>query len=202
MATVKTKPKTTATKLKAGKKKKVNKWLLVAGVASMVAIGVLVVRYSSASTYTFINYSSKMSGGAENKKSDGNTYRVVDGRKGQTVKSAVSAAQMANTNTVCAHFKMIDNGVPKGLGNYSAISLVMYDKKGAVVDSTGRISLSTVAKTGQTGNVCLPVWGSSQKRQASNGGTVEVSSYTSGYGSSRAVFGVDTVYGKPTKLAY
>lgn len=39
-----------ASKLKAGQKKPINKWLIAAGAAAVVALGLLVVRYSSAAT--------------------------------------------------------------------------------------------------------------------------------------------------------
>jgi hypothetical protein len=49
MATVKLKKP--VSKLKAGKKKKVNKWLILSGVAVVAIIGAIVVRFSSASSW-------------------------------------------------------------------------------------------------------------------------------------------------------
>lgn len=49
MAAVKAKKPTT--KLKAGKKKQTNKWLILGGVAAVAIIGAVVVRFSSASTW-------------------------------------------------------------------------------------------------------------------------------------------------------
>lgn len=52
MAAVKAKKPTS--KLKAGQKKKVNKWLILGGVAAVAIIGVVVVRFSSASQWVSI----------------------------------------------------------------------------------------------------------------------------------------------------
>lgn len=57
MATTKAK-KPTSKKLKAGKKKSVNKWVIAGGVAAVAIVGALVVRFSGASSYAFTrNYS-------------------------------------------------------------------------------------------------------------------------------------------------
>ena len=58
MATVKAK-KAVSKKLKAGQKKKTNKWLLVGGIAAVVIIVAVVVRFSSASQWREIAHSSK-----------------------------------------------------------------------------------------------------------------------------------------------
>lgn len=55
MAAVKAKP---TSKLKAGKKKPLNKWIIIGGVAAVAIIGALVVRFSSASTAFSIYHSS------------------------------------------------------------------------------------------------------------------------------------------------
>lgn len=50
MATVKSK-KPVSKKLKAGKKKRVNKWLIVGGIVAVAIIGTVIVRFSSASQW-------------------------------------------------------------------------------------------------------------------------------------------------------
>lgn len=203
MAAVKTKSKTSpkSKQLKAGKKKPLNKWLIVGGVAAVAVIGVAVVRFSGASSYTFVNRTDKMSGGRVIT-SSGVKYRQLEGRKDQRAQSFFSGAQMKSTNTVCSHFKMLNDGIPKRIGNYSAVFLSIYDTKGRQIDTTDRISASTPAKTGQTGNVCLPVWGSSQKKALANGGVIVVGSWTSSTDESWATIGVDSIYGKTTKIEY
>lgn len=51
------KAKKTNTKLKAGQKKSVNKWLIVGGVAVVAVIGAVVVRFSGASSWRSVSYS-------------------------------------------------------------------------------------------------------------------------------------------------
>lgn len=58
MPTTTTKKKP-ATKLKAGKKKPLNKWLVLAGVAAVAVIGVIIVRFSSASQWSSVRYNDK-----------------------------------------------------------------------------------------------------------------------------------------------
>lgn len=55
MAAVKAKKPTTS-KLKAGQKKKVNKWLIIGGVVAVAVIGALVVRFSSAAKWYSIKH--------------------------------------------------------------------------------------------------------------------------------------------------
>ncbi len=58
MVAVKAK-KPVSKKLKAGKKKKTNKWLILGGVAAVAIIGAVVVRFSSASTWTSLTWGDK-----------------------------------------------------------------------------------------------------------------------------------------------
>ena len=44
------------TKLKVAKKKKMNKWLIIGGVAAVALVGIVVVRLSSASTWVLTKY--------------------------------------------------------------------------------------------------------------------------------------------------
>ena len=60
MATVKSKKP--VSKLKAGKKKKVNKWLIVGGIAAVAIIGAVVVRFSSAATWQSVYRNANPSG--------------------------------------------------------------------------------------------------------------------------------------------
>jgi hypothetical protein len=77
--------KTSSKKLKAGKKRRINKWLVIASVAVIAIIGVVVVRYSSASRgecipgsdYTFHCYGTSLKGGQPVNKQDGTHYRMI-----------------------------------------------------------------------------------------------------------------------------
>lgn len=73
----------TTTKLKAGKKKPLNKWIVVGGIAAVAIVGALVVRFSGASNWTTITsqkfgYSASSFDATSATKSlaNGKTYRI------------------------------------------------------------------------------------------------------------------------------
>lgn len=75
MPAIKTTVKSTNKRLKAGSNRKNNKWLLIAGVAIIAAVGVLIVRYSRAGGYVWTPTQFTLShGGSVQSKSNGTTY--------------------------------------------------------------------------------------------------------------------------------
>lgn len=90
MATVKSKKP--VSKLKAGQKKKTNKWLIVGGIAAVAIIGAVVVRFSSAATCKSLTFKQGSSGQCVKNiqgmtsawlvKNDTSRYLTVDGKYG------------------------------------------------------------------------------------------------------------------------
>lgn len=100
------KAKKTPKKLKVGKKKSVNKWLVLGGIAAVVAIGVAVVRFSSASTITFYRDIKQFTGYKQYiKRSNNITYLAVnDVESGYDSVTATyaSVAEIRKSTLVCA----------------------------------------------------------------------------------------------------
>lgn len=161
MATKKSPAKTSSKQLKAGKKKSLNKWIVLAGVVAIAIIGVVVVRYSNASSYAFIHRTNKMSGGKISQKSDGVTYRVVS--TGQGVATFVSAAELKGTTGYCVHFKLISETAKLNLsigngqmgggmesGTFSGVNSTHYlclRSSGGTGEGTGVLGVSPINGT-------------------------------------------------------
>lgn len=168
MAAIKAKKPTS--KLKAGQKKKINKWLILGGVAAIAAIGVLAVRYSSASSYTFIYKTDKMSGGKLTTKNDGTKYRLTS-YGGTAISTLVSSSVTKKSKSFCAHYKVISGS--------GTVAIYQTNRNGGVT-----VYAAYLPKAGGTGNVCTSV-----KDIGDSGIQVIVN-----YGD--ATIGVDTMYGK------
>lgn len=179
-----TKPKKTSSKLKAGNKKKINKWLIIGGVAVVTVIGALVVRFSSASSYPFVRYISQMSSTYWNQTPATFTYngtkyastyivKTSSGKQYHSVKTLASQQEMSRSSKVCAHVAN-DTG-----GNVSFI-LIQITAAGNISSKKGNITLGNK----QTGNVCAD-------KALNTGMSISVGTETT---SKRA--GVNTIYGK------
>lgn len=118
MPTAKTPSKVTSKKLQANKRKNNNRVILLIGILIAVAVGVVVVRYSSASgtPHTFTHYADKItSGTAPTQKSqkqtkvDGKTYWVLnkDAFKDAQVSTQVTVAEAAKTAEICVHYNVV-----------------------------------------------------------------------------------------------
>lgn len=128
-------------KLKAGKKKSLNKWILIGGAAVIALLGLVVVRYSSASTAKSFsnscanNYLNGNNNRKVNKSGSGCSYSISSG---QHVYTLVPASTMAATRRVCAQvaFTKPNTRVTiqvAGARNYGA---VVRDVGGGVVCTT------------------------------------------------------------------
>lgn len=169
--------KSNTSKLKAGNSKKINKWIIAAGVVLVAAVGIIVVRFSSAATdpnTTFVHYSSQISflWGANQTKTEkingvATTYKLLNnGSIRGGVATLVSATEAKQSSKVCAHFKVFStkgivniqqvvNGQGKNFGSKSIDSL-SYGQTGTVctvgitnADSTVQVYMSNA----QEGNV-------------------------------------------------
>ena len=104
-------------RLKAGQKKSINKWFIVAGVAAVAVVGVLVVRYSGASgNNAWTRYPNQMkletgSGKAVIKRDGTPTFLLESGTAG----FKVSPYAMRNTSRVCADVKYGPNNIAAAL---------------------------------------------------------------------------------------
>jgi hypothetical protein len=176
MAAVKTKPKT-STKLKAGKKKPLNKWLILGGVAAVAVIGVAVVRLSGASSYVFIRYQSSMNvqdGSKTTVQSGGRTYAVSSTG---AVRTIVSKSEATRSSAICAHFKRFS-----GSGS-NRIFIEQFDKNW----NLKRQTMAKLPASGQTGNICT-----TGTYDADSNVRVLIENFDGKAGK----VGIDTVYGK------
>lgn len=95
MAAVKAKKPTTS-KLKAGKKKSVNKWLILGGVAAVAIIGAVVVRFSSAATWKLRAYNEVNWTVTTRKFEHGVSYRIAEYEKVRGCVKAYSTDRTKN----------------------------------------------------------------------------------------------------------
>ena len=97
MATNKSKPKTATKKLKPSKKKSISKWIIVVGVVAVAAIGVVVVRFSSASRWYSVYYSRNV----RDLSSTNRVYSTPDKvlKKGNTYRFCVRGGRIYAGNT-------------------------------------------------------------------------------------------------------
>lgn len=170
-----TKAKKPKAKLKAGKKKGINNWLILSGVAAVAVVGALVVRFSGAGGYPFVRYAQSMS--YENKTAkqtfvrSGRTYvKFTD----QYVRTIASKTEISKSKKLCAH--VINTGNSSAKFYISQMYLV-----GSNPRETGQIGSATIA-AGKTGNVCTA-------RSRIDNAIISVSTQFTYSG------GVDTVYG-------
>lgn len=139
MAAVKVKKPTS--KLKAGKKKPLNKWIIVGGVAAVALVGALVVRFSGASSYAFVRYASNMRYGEYGNtpgrfNHDSVTYATVSTSGLWTI---ASDPELKASKTVCTH----------------VVNLTSKDQYVSISSgSNGNNPLQRVNK-GKTGNACM-----------------------------------------------
>lgn len=99
MAAKATKKPVPKSKLKASQKKKVNKWLIVGGIAAVAIIGALVVRFSSASSWRPI-YTDNWENTIRSS-SPGTGYDSIQLRSGRNYRFCVTGhGNGGNTNTV------------------------------------------------------------------------------------------------------
>jgi len=169
------KAKKPVSKLKAGQKKKTNKWLIIGGVAAVAIIGAVVVRFSGASSYPFINGISKMAyqnGSAPVVKSGGVSYKPITSNL--TLATLVSKSQVSRASTVCAHFKVLAAST-----NVMSIQQVDASGKGRNYGSKPLRGL----KVGSTASVCTS-------------GVYRGDNTTRVYGVASGKMGIDTIYGK------
>ncbi len=161
MAAVKTTTKKTVNnKLKAGQKKPINKWLILAGVALVAVIGVVVVRYSGASGEVWSPRSFRVaqSGGVIKTKDNGSAYWVntqVNGNISITTPSR---------GTYCIKGSFQSNG--------AKASIYYYDS------SRKYHALGTISgNKGQTFNTCNVIPASAQYTAAAFAGTIVVNRF-------------------------
>ena len=177
MAAVKTtKTKSSINKLKAGKKKPLNKWIIVGGIAAVAIIGAVVVRFSSASSYAFIHSarSKQLSGGTIK-----NGYMWADGlykHNPRTILTLVSSTELKGSRSLCAHIKAANNTGTIYLEFHSASD-----------NATQQQSFSALSKN-KTKPVCIAL--RSYVKNGTRGGVLSVTS------TNADTLGVDTMYGK------
>lgn len=126
-------------KLQASKKKSLNKWLLLSGVAAVALIGAVIVRFSSAATITFLRGSDQMfvATSVANYKPKLTTFfyigstRFTEGAKpapqahSKVVDTIISASDARKSNQLCAKF---GNNTPR----YQTVSFTSLSKTGRV----------------------------------------------------------------------
>ncbi len=111
MAAKATKKPVTKSKLKAGQKKKVNKWLIVGGIAAVAIIGALVVRFSSASSWVSLWRTQRQMSISEGKEVQSSDFepKLVKIAKGGTYRYCVRAyASGGRRATVELSMRMYD----------------------------------------------------------------------------------------------
>lgn len=176
MAAVKSKKPTS--KLKAGKKKSLNKWIIVGGVATVALVGALVVRFSGASTKTFERTSGQLASNIGTQAYGSVNYRLVSSaikRSSGTVTTIASYAEMKMSNDVCAHFRVFDASA-----NTTTLSIIQSTSSG-----NARKGTLNFGKNTKEGYVCLG------KKPVAANSTIEIQGAWSD-----SKIGIDKIYGK------
>lgn len=186
MAAVKTKKpsKIPSKQLKAGKKKPLNRWILVGGVAVVALVGVIVVRLSGASNCGYTGYSfvhcarlGQISGGSLSPDKTIKYYPYGNGK----FSTLISSDELLNSSVICAHWKN-----PYGKKIDFSYTVTVYDANKKQRAYTG----GAMGVDRYSGNVCSP---SIYKFQAARvGGWVEITFDTK----NNQAIAVDNIYGK------
>lgn len=183
-------------KLKAGNKKPLSKWVLAGGIAAVAVVGLIIVRFSGASSYSFVRTVTQLKGdmgGDPGRETycpgktktityQGKSYAPVGGQcqNSAGLITFASAPEIRRSSKICAH--LVNRGKQKAWLNmqqYAKVGRASYERGGNTNPNQDAVDIAP----GKTAYVCT-------KTRLRQGDSIIV------IGNTGHNIAVDTVYGK------